>query len=135
MPRLYFLVIGLLVLCLLPALSIAAPLVAKVDISTQTMTVYLDGAPAYSWPVSTARKGKITPVGTFRGQALSRHHRSSLYNNAPMPYAIFSAVITRSMALIRSAVWAGLQVPDAFAFIPIMRRCCLILRVGWARKI
>ena len=67
MPRLYFFVIGLLVLCLLPALSIAAPLVAKVDISTQTMTVYLDGAPAYSWPVSTARKGKITPVGTFRG--------------------------------------------------------------------
>ena len=89
MPRLYFFVIGLLVLCLLPALSIAAPLVAKVDISTQTMTVFLDGAPAYSWPVSTARKGKITPVGTFRGQALSRHHRSSLYNNAPMPYAIF----------------------------------------------
>ena len=30
MPRLYFLVIGLLVLCLLPALSIAAPLVARI---------------------------------------------------------------------------------------------------------
>ena len=53
------------------------------------MTVYLDGAPTYTWPVSTARKGKITPTGTFRGQSLSRHHRSSLYNNAPMPYAIF----------------------------------------------
>ena len=89
MKRPLFLVLGLLVLCLLPVLSVAAPLVAKVDISTQTMTVYLDGSPAYTWPVSTARKGKVTPTGTFRGQSLSRHHKSSLYDNAPMPHAIF----------------------------------------------
>jgi hypothetical protein len=63
MPRLYFSVIGLLVRCLLPALSIAAPLVAKVDFSAQTMAVHLDGAPAYRWPESTARKGRNTPMG------------------------------------------------------------------------
>lgn len=89
MKRTYFIIIGLVFLCLLPALSIASPLVAKVNISTQTMTVYLDGSPAYTWPVSTARQGKVTPTGVFRGQSLSRHHRSSLYDNAPMPYAIF----------------------------------------------
>ena len=89
MKRITFWIVGLAILCLLPVLSVAAPLVAQVDIRSQTMTVYLDGTPAYTWPVSTARKGKITPTGTFRGQSLSRHHRSSLYNNAPMPYAIF----------------------------------------------
>lgn len=67
----------------------AAPLVAKVDVSAQTMTVIYNGKVAYSWPVSTARKGKWTPRGTYSGQWLSRHHKSSLYNNAPMPYAIF----------------------------------------------
>ena len=30
-----------------------------------------------------------TPSGTFRPQWLSRNHRSSLFNNAPMPYSIF----------------------------------------------
>ena len=89
MKRITFWIVGLAILCLLPVLSVAAPLVAQVDIRSQTMTVYLDGAPTYTWPVSTARKGKITPTGTFRGQWLSRHHRSSLYKNAPMPYAIF----------------------------------------------
>lgn len=88
-PVLYFRIVGLLVLILLPALSIAAPVVARVDIATQTMTVYLDGNPTYTWPVSTARQGKVTPVGVFRGQSLSRHHRSSLYDGAPMPFAIF----------------------------------------------
>jgi hypothetical protein len=33
---------------------------------------------------------KITPTGVFVGaEALSKHHRSRLYNNAPMPFAIF----------------------------------------------
>lgn len=67
----------------------AAPLVAKVDVSDQMMTVYRDGEVAYRWKVSTARKGKWTPRGTWSAKWLSRHHRSSRYDNAPMPYAIF----------------------------------------------
>jgi lipoprotein-anchoring transpeptidase ErfK/SrfK len=77
------------ILSCLPALAMAAPLIAQVDVSTQTMTVIKDGQVAYQWPVSTARPGKVTPRGEFRGQWLSKHHRSSLYDNAPMPYAIF----------------------------------------------
>jgi lipoprotein-anchoring transpeptidase ErfK/SrfK len=72
-----------------PAASKAATLVASVDISTQTMTVIHRGKVKYRWPVSTARKGKVTPAGAWTAKWLSRNHRSSRYNNAPMPYAIF----------------------------------------------
>ncbi|WP_417719366.1 L,D-transpeptidase [Salipiger sp.] len=89
MNRFAFTLAGALILCLLPIIGAAAPLVAKVDISDQTMTVIYNGKVAYSWPVSTARKGKWTPRGAFTAQHLSRHHKSSLYDNAPMPYSIF----------------------------------------------
>lgn len=60
-----------------------------VDVSEQTMIVSQNGQVLHTWPVSTARGGKVTPRGTFKPQWLSKHHRSSLYNNAPMPNAIF----------------------------------------------
>lgn len=74
---------------LAPFAAAAAPLVAKVDISAQTMTVIYNGEIAYRWPVSTARKGKYTPRGTWSAKWLSKDHKSSLYENAPMPYSIF----------------------------------------------
>ena len=77
-----------LLLCL-PVMTSAASLIAKVDVSKQTMTVIRHGKVIYSWPVSTARKGKITPRGSYSPKSLSRYHKSSLYNNAPMPYSIF----------------------------------------------
>ena len=89
MNRMFYTLIGVALLCLLPIIGAAAPLVAKVDISSQTMTVIQNGKVAYRWPVSTARSGKYTPRGTWSGKWLSRNHKSSLYNNAPMPYSIF----------------------------------------------
>lgn len=76
-------------LLLLPAAAQADRIVARVSIATQTMHVYQDGMLLHEWPVSTARQGKITPTGEWRAQWLSRNHRSSRYNNAPMPYSIF----------------------------------------------
>lgn len=67
----------------------AAPLVAKVDLSSQTMTVIHRGKVIHRWKVSTARQGKVTPTGTWTAKWLSRNHRSSRYNNAPMPWSIF----------------------------------------------
>lgn len=64
-------------------------IVIRVDISDQQMTVMQGGRRLYSWPVSTARRGKITPTGTYQPQWFSRNHRSSIYNNAPMPFSIF----------------------------------------------
>ena len=53
------------------------------------MTVVHRGTVIGRWPVSTARRGKVTPTGSWSAKWLSRHHRSSRYNNAPMPYSIF----------------------------------------------
>ncbi len=67
----------------------AAAVVARVDKSSQTMTVYHHGKVIGQWPVSTARAGKVTPSGTWTAKSMKRYHRSSRYNNAPMPYSIF----------------------------------------------
>ncbi|MEZ5752065.1 MAG: L,D-transpeptidase [Paracoccaceae bacterium] len=79
----------LALLLLVPAMARADAIVARVSVTDQTMWVYVDGQLRYEWPVSTARAGKITPRGEFTAQWLSRNHRSSRYNNAPMPFAIF----------------------------------------------
>jgi lipoprotein-anchoring transpeptidase ErfK/SrfK len=76
-------------LLLWPGSAAATTIIAKVDFSQQSMTVYHHGKPLYTWPVSTARPGKWTPRGSWTAQWLSEHHRSSRYNNAPMPYSIF----------------------------------------------
>jgi len=70
--------------------AMAERVVARVSISTQTMKVYHEGRHLFTWSVSTAKEGKVTPIGTYVGaEALSKNHRSRLYNGAPMPFAIF----------------------------------------------
>jgi lipoprotein-anchoring transpeptidase ErfK/SrfK len=61
----------------------------RVSISRQVMEVFHEGRKLYEWPVSTAKKGKITPSGSWQPEFLSKNHRSRRYNNAPMPWAIF----------------------------------------------
>lgn len=67
----------------------AANIRVVVDKSTQTMQVMKDGILLYHWDVSTGRRDRWTPNGTFRVQFLSKHHRSSRYDWAPMPHSIF----------------------------------------------
>ena len=69
--------------------SSAATLIAKVSLSTQTMTVIHHGKEQYLWKVSTARAGKVTPVGSWTAKQLKRYHWSSRYGRAAMPYSIF----------------------------------------------
>src|SRR5262249_29218221 len=64
-----------------------ADVVVRVDKSSQRMSVMVNGEHRYTWTVSTGIYG--TPSGSFRPQSLARYHRSTLYNNAPMPYSIF----------------------------------------------
>ena len=66
-----------------------ADIVARINLSNQRMAVFVDGAPRYNWPISTARPGYRTPTGTFKPTALVRYHRSSIYDGSPMPYSIF----------------------------------------------
>ena len=69
--------------------SFAASLVAQVDVASQTMTVTKQGRVIYVWKVSTARKGYITPRGSWRPTRLHKMWRSRKYDNAPMPWAVF----------------------------------------------
>lgn len=85
----WFLIALTLILSLGPAHAGEERLLAKVSISEQVIRIYHEGRHLYTWPVSTAKAPKITPKGSFTPEFLSRNHRSSLYNNAPMPYAIF----------------------------------------------
>lgn len=67
----------------------AANLEARVDISSQTMTVSRYGRVIYTWPVSTARKGYVTPRGTYRPQRLHKMWYSHKYEMSPMPWSVF----------------------------------------------
>lgn len=60
-----------------------------VDNSDQRMRVFVDGQPAYLWPVSTARHGYRTPPGHYRVRRMERVWYSRLYDWSPMPYALF----------------------------------------------
>jgi lipoprotein-anchoring transpeptidase ErfK/SrfK len=77
----------MLAACLLASGSASAEIVVTVDKAKQRMFVVVDGEHRYTWPVSTGLGN--TPSGSYRPQVLSRNHRSRLFNNAPMPYAIF----------------------------------------------
>lgn len=66
-----------------------AAIVVRVDKSSQTMRVIVDGEQRHVWNVSTGRIGYNTPVGTYSPQRLERNWRSRKYGMAPMPYSIF----------------------------------------------
>src|SRR5688572_22978898 len=85
---LYF--VAAIVFAILAALKPGrADVVAQVSISQQSMTVIVDGVARHSWPVSTARKGYVTPKGKFKVQSMHKMTYSRLFNNAPMPFSIF----------------------------------------------
>ena len=67
----------------------AASLVAKVSISSQTMTITKHGRVIHKWKVSTARKGYVTPRGTWRPTRMHKMWYSRKYDNSPMPYSVF----------------------------------------------
>ena len=76
---------------LLAALSTAADaaIVVQIDRAAQRMAVIVDGAARYNWRVSTARRGYITPPGTYHPEMLARRWFSRKYYNSPMPHSIF----------------------------------------------
>lgn len=81
-----------LVLMLVLALAMPAQaerVLIRVSLSEQLIRVHHEGRLLFTWPVSTARAPKVTPVGRYVPQALSPNHRSRLYGNAPMPWSIF----------------------------------------------
>jgi lipoprotein-anchoring transpeptidase ErfK/SrfK len=83
---------ALIALCMivLPACQRAeASVLVHIDRPSQTMSVIVDGEPHYRWRVSTARRGYVTPPGTYHPQMLARSWFSRRYYNSPMPHSIF----------------------------------------------
>jgi len=66
-----------------------AEVVVDISKSQQKLAVIVDGNEAYTWPVSTGRRGYATPSGVFHPQRLEPHWYSRKYDNAPMPWAMF----------------------------------------------
>jgi hypothetical protein len=100
----------------------AGSVVAKVDVWDQLMRVYDNGKLIHTWKESTARRSKVTPRATYSAKALSRHHKSSLYNNAPMPHSILlRGGITRSTAPIKLVSWVDLHLWDLSGYIQVMQ--------------
>ena len=69
--------------------SAEASVVVHIDRPSQRMSVTVDGVPRYNWRVSTARRGYVTPPGTYHPQMLARRWFSKKYYNSPMPHSIF----------------------------------------------
>ena len=67
----------------------AASVIAQVDLSAQTMNVYVNGKRKYSWPVSTARRGNVTPTGSYSVKRMHTMWYSRKYHNSPMPHSLF----------------------------------------------
>lgn len=89
MRKLVMFAAALLFAAMTAAAPVRAEIVAQVSLSKQMMIVLVDGASRYEWPVSTARRGYITPKGSWGVQSMRKMHYSSLFNNAPMPWTIF----------------------------------------------
>lgn len=66
-----------------------AGVVAQIDLSQQRMKVVVNGKVYGNWPVSTARKGYRTPIGTFRPTRMHKMWYSRKYDMSPMPHSIF----------------------------------------------
>ena len=66
-----------------------AALTAKVDLSSQSMDVYVDGKLKHSWSIASGRRGYETPTGNYRPQRLEREWYSRKYDDAAMPYSVF----------------------------------------------
>ncbi len=69
-----------------PEIAPRGPLLMIVSLATQRGTLYRNGVPIAITTVSTGKAGHETPTGVFTILQRDVDHRSSLYDDAPMPY-------------------------------------------------
>lgn len=63
---------------------------ACIDLSANKSWLLSDGKVSYGpVPITHGRKGYRTPAGTFKVSFKDIDHKSSIFNNAPMPYSVF----------------------------------------------
>ena len=71
---------------LYPEIAPDGPTLVYVDIGRQRATVYRNGVRIGVSTISSGKKGNSTPTGVFTILQKNKDHRSSTYDNAPMPY-------------------------------------------------
>lgn len=69
-----------------PRIASGGPLLIYVDLSKQIALVYRNGVRIAATTISSGKEGHATPTGVFTILQKDAKHRSSTYNNAPMPY-------------------------------------------------
>lgn len=67
----------------------AARVTATIDLSSQTMYVSVGRRHAYTWTISSGRKGYGTPTGNYHPIRMHRKYYSRKYDMSPMPNSIF----------------------------------------------
>lgn len=88
MRKLIQLVIVFIALMAIP-LAAQARVRITVNLSAQRMNVESSSGVSYSWPISSARSGYVTPRGVYTPTSLQTMHHSKKYHNSPMPHSIF----------------------------------------------
>ncbi|HQS73106.1 MAG TPA: L,D-transpeptidase [Sulfurovum sp.] len=69
--------------------SLHGDIYVHVDLSDQIMNIYKGDTLVYSWFVSTATEGLVTPTGKYRPYHTEKMHFSKQFDNSPMPWSVF----------------------------------------------
>nr|WP_241654546.1 L,D-transpeptidase [Granulicella sibirica] len=69
-----------------PLIAPSGPVLAVISLQTQRVYVYRNGVLIGVATVSTGKPGHQTPTGVFTILQKQIHHKSNLYDSAPMPY-------------------------------------------------
>ena len=69
-----------------PQIAPKGPVLIYVDLGRQRATVYRNGVRIGVSTISSGKTGNATPTGVFTILQKNKDHRSSTYDNAPMPY-------------------------------------------------
>lgn len=69
-----------------PEVAPSGPVLVYVDLSKQIAIVYRNGVRIAATTISSGKDGYDTPTGVFTILQKDAKHRSSTYNNAPMPF-------------------------------------------------
>lgn len=72
----------------IPQIAPTGPVVTVVNLHTQMVQVFRNGVAIGFSSISTGKTGYGTPSDLFSILEKRRHHRSSTYNNAPMPWMV-----------------------------------------------
>jgi hypothetical protein len=71
------------------ASKVVSAILINIDKTNQRMTVSVDGAERYDWPVSTGLPRYATPSGSYGATSMNEMWYSREWDDAPMPHSVF----------------------------------------------